>query len=209
MDIKKLLGMRPKEQTAAAIRAAITNAEQGKAAALARAAELEGGRGKLLLTGDAKEVEASERELTEARMEAERCDVMAQALQAPLAEAVLREKAAEFADLERQAAQQVEGFVTWWRSRYGELASEIRDGARMEKAANDSINRLYHLSNQHPEAFAASGVTIPKAPNEHLRPGYSGNNVAGMSDMIRLPPVSGRPGMTSEEDPMLWPERSV
>ncbi|WP_426958337.1 hypothetical protein [Muricoccus radiodurans] len=197
MDLKKLLGMRPKGQTAADIHSAIAQAEAGKASALARAAELEAERGNLLLTGDIKAVETGERELAEARAEAERCTVMAEALRAPLAEAVLRERAAEIVALHQRAEQASEEFATWWRTKYGALATEIRDALRQERIALNLIHQLHMLTVDEPAAFAAAGVGLPKSPSERVSP-HSPSSVIAVAMGVRLVSV--------DRDTSIWPE---
>lgn len=171
MDLKKLLGLRPTEATSANIRDAIARAEQGQVAALDRVRELEAGRGTLLLSGDARAVEAGERELTEARMEAERCGVMAKALHPSLTEAQTREKAAEILALHARAEREGDEFARWWRDKYPLLAAEIHEALMKERSANEVIAQMMTLANTHRTAWEASGVTVPASPAARAIPG--------------------------------------
>jgi DNA-binding transcriptional MocR family regulator len=80
MDLKKLLGLRPKGDTADALRAALAMAEGEKAALVSRIAELDRDRGARLLDGNAGEVEEAERTLALAQAEAARLAAMLPAL---------------------------------------------------------------------------------------------------------------------------------
>lgn len=199
MDLKKILGLRPKNETTAAIREAIARAEEDRQAALARIGELEANRGALLLSGDHRTIEAAERDLAEKRMEAERCAIMAEALRPTLATAQQREKVAEIVDLERRASQEVEAFVTWWRTRYADLAAQMLEGARMEAAALTSIRELGVMSVNHHAAFLESGVRIPQEPVRHIH----GNSISApmtVAGGLQLPPPCTNAAP-------LWPEK--
>jgi hypothetical protein len=178
MDLKKLLGLRPKTDTAEAIGNAIAMAEAERAAALTRITELENGRGNLILTGDVQAMEAGERALANARAEAEQLGVMAAALKPQLAEAQTREKTAEIAEAAKAAEQQVQQFLTWWHERYPGIADQLLAGAKMEREAVRAIAALWDMRTKHPAAFAASQVAIPTKPREQLWPGGFGNSVS-------------------------------
>lgn len=78
-DVGKLLGLRPKGDGVAELRAARDPALAAKAAA--EAARLEGRRGEVLLEGRPDAVAVHEAKLAEARTEAERAAAMAAALE--------------------------------------------------------------------------------------------------------------------------------
>jgi hypothetical protein len=170
MDIKKLLGLRPKEENAAAIAAAIASAEAAQAEALSRAEQLKAGRGQLLLTGDAGAVEAGERELAEVQMEADRCGEMAAALRQPLAQARTREKVEEIKALNERAGQDVSASISWWREEYPGLVAKLRAGVALEQRAMETLAELSAAAMNNRDAYAAAGVTPPKAPHSVINP---------------------------------------
>jgi hypothetical protein len=208
MDLKKLLGLRPKTDTTEAIGNAIAMAEAERAAVLTRITELENGRGNLILTGDVQTMEAGERALASARAEAEQLGVMAAALKPQLAEAKIREKAAEIAETARAAEQQVQQFLTWWRERYPTLANQMRDGFLLERAALNKIHELNKMQLDHPAAFAASGATIPQEPTYHVYPGDPSNVVGSVAGGARLPPPVGKARPHGDVAPF-WPLHEI
>jgi hypothetical protein len=94
MELKKLLGIRPKGSDAAAIRAAIASAEEAKATAQRRVAEMEAGRSAMLLDGTPGDVEKAERDLATSRADVERAAAMLEGLRARLEAAEAGEKLA-------------------------------------------------------------------------------------------------------------------
>jgi hypothetical protein len=204
MDIKKLLGVRPKSESAADISAAIERAREAAASARQRASEIEAVRGTLLLNGDLNAVTAGEKDLVEARAEAERFDLLAVTLQPRLEEARTKEKAAEIVAVYDEAQRQTAAFVEFWRKQYPALAAKIRDGGMLEKRALDSIKRLHEMSFSDPAAWIASGVAVPPSPAEHIYPGDSSNGVGGVSFAVRLPHPEGK-SFPSGSLPSFWP----
>jgi hypothetical protein len=181
VDLKKLLGLRPKSDSAEAIGNAIAMAEAERAAALTRIMELEAGRGNLILTGDVQAMEAGERALASARAEAEQLGVLAAAMKPQLEAAKLREKTAEITEAAKVAEQSAQRFLGWWREQYPTLVDQMLAGAKMEREAVQAIATLQDMRTKHPAAFAASQVAIPVKPREQLWPGGLGNSV---SDVI-------------------------
>jgi hypothetical protein len=204
MDVKKLLGMRPKTQSAADISTAIEKAREAAATARRRVSEFEAVRGTLLLNGDMNAVTAGERELVEARADAERFDLLAETLQVPLQEARTKEKASEIVALYDEAQRMSAAFVEFWRKQYPALATKIRDGGMLEKAALDSIRKLHELANSDPAAWAVAGVAVPPSPAEHIYPGDPDNGVAGVSFRVRLPHPEGK-SWPQGTAPSFWP----
>jgi hypothetical protein len=198
MDLKKLLGLRPKTDTAEAISNAIAMAEAERAAALTRITELEAGRGNLILTGDEQAMQAGERALASARAEAEQLGVMAAALKPQLAEAKTREKAAEIAEAAKTAEREVERFVTWWRTQYPGLADQMIAGARMEQQAVQAIAAVEKMQREYPAAFAASEVAIPLKPARQVRPS---NYINSISDCV----LHGLHLPSDDVETPLWP----
>jgi hypothetical protein len=187
MDVKKLLGMRPKTQSAADIQAAILRAQEGQRAALRRATEIEKGRGLLLLNGDPAAVEAGERELVESRAEAERYALLASTLEAPLRAAQTKERAAKIQATAKEAQTLVDAFVEFWRTRYPGLAAQLWDGALMEKRALDKLDELANLAGNDHEAFEAAGIAAPASPAQVIYPDDPSNTMSGVLQRMKLP----------------------
>lgn len=195
MELSKLLGLRPKQQTAEAISTAIGKAEQEQARAQGRIEALQAGRGALLLTGDAKAVEAGERDLADARAEVERLGVMIEALKPQLSAATLQEKGAAFkaklALAEKHAAQ----FVEWWTSRYPALAQEIREGLLMEEQAEKELTELHMQLAQDAELARFLEGPLPTRPFNRVNADPQGlHAMKTMGSQTRLPPVTGDHG---------------
>jgi hypothetical protein len=95
MTLRELLGLRPKGDTAAALRASLTDTETALASVRSIAATLEAARGAVLLDASPAEAEDHESRLIAARAEAERLAAIAAALPARITRAELRERAAD------------------------------------------------------------------------------------------------------------------
>jgi hypothetical protein len=198
MDLKKLLGLRPKTDTAEAISNAIAMAEAERAAALTRITELENGRGNLILTGDVQAMEAGERALASARAEAEQLGVMATAMKPQLEAAKTREKAAEIAEAAKAAELTAQRFVDWWRTKYPALADQLLVGVRMEREAIQAIAAVEKMQREYPAAFAASQVAVPLKPARQVRSASFANSISdSVLSSLHLP--------SDDADAPLWP----
>lgn len=151
MDITKLLGLRPKLQTAEAIAAAIAQAEALHSQAVAREAELKAGRGALLVNGNAKEVEDGERELADVRAELERLSVMIEALKPQLQQVQKQEKVAAFRKKLDEANKIADELAGIWKVRYPILNSEISSMQQKITAANQQLRDLRMRLAEDPE----------------------------------------------------------
>jgi hypothetical protein len=103
LDIKSLLGLRPKDDSSEALKQALASAQAKRGELTTRIAGVDKRRADVLLDGDADDVVAIETELSTLRNEAERLTVMAEALPARIAEAERREGEAKLDDMERDA----------------------------------------------------------------------------------------------------------
>lgn len=91
MDIKSLLGLRPKDDSSEALKQSLSSAEAKRAEIDAHVVALQRRRASVLLDGEAAEVEALEGELAASRSEIERVNLIIGALPARIAEAEQRE----------------------------------------------------------------------------------------------------------------------
>ncbi len=163
MDLKAILGLRPKTEGAAGIRDALAATEAAKAAAAARITQLEADRARTLLDGTAAQVAKAEADLAEARAEAERCD----AIRAGLRERLARAEASEAVETARAAIREAEeanvAFVAFAQTKYPGLAKQIIAGAKMEYAARDARQRASVLLNRLPVELQ-EGLALPPDP---------------------------------------------
>lgn len=103
MNLRDVLGLRPKADTAAALRSALAETQTALATVRGIASALEAERGAILLDASPDEAEAHERKLAEATAEAGRLAAMAAALPTRIADAEARERGAELDSLAEQA----------------------------------------------------------------------------------------------------------
>lgn len=95
MNLRDVLGLRPKADTSAALRTSLADTQSALATVRGVVAELEAGRGGVLLDGTADQAAQYEANLAEARAEAELFEAMAAALPARIAVAEARERGVE------------------------------------------------------------------------------------------------------------------
>lgn len=192
MDLKKLLGLRPKDDSVDAIRTALVQAQGVQSAASQRAAELEAGRARMLVDGSAGEVERAERDLTAARGDAERAGAMIVGLQGKLAEAEAREaeRGARQAVVDAEARRS--RFLAFVRNDYPALAQKIADGLKLEAEAEAAsmraMNAIMALPSEVRDKLASEGVQSPAQPAADLP--LSFHRPGGFGVGVRLPAVA-------------------
>jgi hypothetical protein len=108
MNLRDVLGLRPKGDSAAALRTALAETQEALASVRGVASALEAQRGAVLLDAGPDEAEAHERKLAEATAEAGRLAAMAAALPARIADAEARERGAELDALSERAEAEAE-----------------------------------------------------------------------------------------------------
>ena len=108
MNLRDVLGLRPKADTAAALRASLADTKAALVTVQGVIAELEAGRGGVLLDGTEAQAAQYEANLAEARAEAERFAAIAAALPARIAAAEARERGIEMDALANHADAQAE-----------------------------------------------------------------------------------------------------
>lgn len=137
-----LLGLRPKDASAASVGASLSAAEAEVKRAAAAVADLEAGRGQLLLSASPAQVEAAERELAAARGEHDRAEAMVTALRAELVRAERAERWGHCEALSREANQAAEAFDRWWRDDYPRLLAAMVEGLSLEQKATRANDAL-------------------------------------------------------------------
>jgi hypothetical protein len=201
VDFTKLIGLRPKKQTAETIKASILRVEEELQIAADRIAELEENRGQLFLKGEAKTIEAAEQEMASLKAERERMQAMVIAMRPLLKEMALQERAAEISKLHKDAEAKASSFVSFWQNRYATLAAELRDAFRLEQEAEEAISKLQNIAVDDTEAFFASGASIPRRPLDQINPSNT-NSMISLGKVACLPPLSGQ--TASDQDGYYW-----
>lgn len=136
MNLKSLMIVRPKAETAEALRASLEKTRTVAAEARARVEELERQRGDVLLNGAAAEVKAAEEALMAARMELERAEALMPVLEGRLATTERKEQRAALKAQVEEANAQAANVAALLRTRYVELAEAmVREVLAPEKDA--------------------------------------------------------------------------
>jgi hypothetical protein len=199
MDVKKLLGLRPKEATPAALAATREDIERTASALGARVAELRRTRGARLLDSDLTEAERAEAELKAAEEEHARLAAMLDTLREREAAALAEEKRAAALRVIEAAETSCNTFSTWWRAEYPPLANALVHGLMLERAAIEAQKAAAIAMRENPEL--ARRMEPPKV---ELLPGVSAA-IATIGDMVQLPPSQA----PRNRDPIpLWPRRA-
>lgn len=191
MNLRQIIGLRPKTQDVTAIRAALAGAEEAQATALATLATLEAGRAAILLEGDAATFEKSERDIATTRGDAERAGIMVDALRDRLhtaeRDSVLRNVRASVA--EAHAAS--EKFLAFMRDEYPRLAERIAQGMRMEEQANEAnaecSRALADLPPAEADQMRAENIQPPGNPASKMSPAI----FMSFNREVRLPAANG------------------
>lgn len=208
LDIGKLLGLRPKGDGAAELRAARDAALAARAAAEADAAGLEARRGEVLLEGRPDAVAAHEAGLAEARAEAERAAAMAAALGPRIAAAEGREALAELRRLRADAAERAAASERWFRTEYPRLAAQLAGGLGREQEAAAAVAKAEAAALR----AAASGAELAaedlapiEAAARRVWPGWFG----AVGDAVQLPSVDKGPPRPWGDAAPIWPAAAV
>lgn len=219
MDLKKLLGMRPKTESLADIEAALAAARGAGEAAAKAEADLMAKRGDVLLSGTPEEVTRAEEALARARTEADHAATMVPILEAKLAEARGNAKLAELRQVVAEAKATAEAARVILASRYPELAAAVVHEVLIPEAK--AIAALDRARAAVDAAFRQGLVTwtdeegppaewrLPLAPLATLAPpppaGGMGRNTLGAE--VRLPALNGQ-GWPADEAGIRWPDAS-
>lgn len=197
MDLKRLLGLRPKETTAAALAETREKIEREERELGERIAEIQRTRGARLLDGEPTAVERAEVELKTAEEERARLLAMLDVLRQREAEAKRREEVAEVERLREDADRKLESFLAWWRSEYPRHAEAIVRGMQLEREVLAAQGRM--------EAQAARCNVLlersPATPKNAALPGLS-LSFHTIGELVALPPLEAPEGRSS---PNIWP----
>ncbi|RVT99293.1 hypothetical protein EOD42_04135 [Rhodovarius crocodyli] len=168
MDLKALVGLRPRTQTEV-ISAAVAKAMEVLADRKAAVAQLEADRPNLLLNGSASEVEKGEVALVEARSGAERASVVVTALGEQLRAAEKRDRDAQTNAAIMEADELLNRFEKWVATENIAAAEKISSGLAIEMRARDALERARGPPElQHGVLFQQEE---PRAAERHRRPG--------------------------------------
>jgi len=220
MDLKKLLGMRPKTESLADIEAALAAARGAGEAAAKAEADLLAKRGDVLLSGTPEEVTRAEEALARARTEADHAATMVPILEAKLADARGNAKLAEVRQMVAEAKAAAEAARLALASRYPELAAAMVHDVLIPEAK--AIAALHDARAAVDAAFRQGLVTwtdeegppaewtLPPAPlSTLLPPPPPGGGVApsAFGAGVRLPALSGQ-GWPADGVRLPWPAAS-
>lgn len=156
MNLRDMLGLRPKTDTAAALRASLTDTETALASVRGVAASLEAERGAILLDASPAEAEAHEAKLAGALTEAGRLAAMCAALPARIAEAEARERAAELDRL----AERAEGEAAAAAELVPQLLRAFAEAAALVERHDDLAQKV-QAANRELRAEGRERVTLP------------------------------------------------
>ena len=210
LDIGRLLGLRPKGDGAAELRAAREGALATRAAAEASVAVLEAGRGEALLDGRPDAAAEHERRLAEARLEAERAAAIAAALEPRIRAAEGREALAELRRLRAGAEERSAEVARWLRTDYPPLAAQLAEGLLRERravaavaAAEAAMAKLGNRLAAEGSELAAEDAAPIVPPAQRLWPDWP--LVAEFAREVRLPSVDSGPPRPWGSATPIWP----
>lgn len=203
MNLQRLIGLRPKAETAAAVREAAEAAERELASARETVARLEAARTAALLGAPEAALAKAECELRDARGEAERLALMAEGLRARVPELERAEMTAAtraaLAEAEREAAT----VAAEIGRDYPRLARELAALLAREWAAE---RRCIAAARAYDAAVRANampeGEAMPLPPHARYWRDPAGL-ASGISARVSLPALAGSPPIGSA--PGFWP----
>jgi hypothetical protein len=185
MDAKTLSRIRPADDSASAIRAAIAVVAQERSASEQRMADHAARRTDLLLSGSTAEIRAAEEAIRDAETDVARLDAIGAPLAAQLADAVAREAGDERTEQVRTATAKIEAFNSWFAESYAKHAKALAEGLELELAAQRALNAL-------------RSPVLPHGLPEMVR-AHVGQDTRGLGFLVRLPAAAaGQP-------PFWWP----
>lgn len=156
MTLRELLGLRPKADTSAALRASLTDTQTALASVRSIAANLEAERGAILLDASAAEAEAHEAKLAESVAEAGRLAAMCAALPVRIAEAEARERAAVL----DQLAARAEGEAAAAAELVPQIMRAFAEAAELMQRHDDLALKVFG-ANRELRAEGRERVTLP------------------------------------------------
>lgn len=170
MNLKQLLGIRPKSTaTAAELAEAIVAADAAQREAAARAQNLTAQRGRLLLDGTPDEVSRNEIAIAAARDDAERASALAEALRNRVVETERAARKAAFKAKLSEAKRANGRWRAFLESEYPGLAEKLAAGLRLEAEAIRAARAGYYAFYELPEDERAGLELSPEiymVPNE-------------------------------------------
>lgn len=157
MDIRKLMGLRPTNDTTSAIQAAQERAQAAHAEALARQEGARVHRDVMLMDGNAAELGKAQATLTEAREDVERTASIMTSLEQRLV-AARRTETISGAETARAAYEKADADrVAWWKRTAPKLRDLIREGHQMEAALAQAGTDYHRAKSRLQEAYPDVG----------------------------------------------------
>lgn len=203
MEAKTLQRLQPHADTVDGIRVAATRIDEQKKLTEARIIELRTRRGRLLVSGTAKDVITCETEIREAEVEIEQLQIMREAMRPRFVELAVNEAVEEFERHQAEAAKDIEAARKFWEDEYPGLAGKIRAGLLLIQNANNARDHVQFIANDknHIEQVRDSGriiVRLPHIPNCNI-PGSGPHGYAPIGQSVQLPGCPAHPA------PFWWP----
>jgi hypothetical protein len=181
MDLKKL---RPTDNAASAIRAAIDAVKRERAAAEQRLADATAKRAVLLLSGSNGDIRGAEEAARDAELDLARLDVIGAPLAAQLSEAIARERDGALAERVRQAIDAIETYNDWLATQYEGHARGIAVGIELERAALRAR-----------EAFRDPMTKMVTAKLPPIANAFVGSTARSLTFLTRLPAAEPGPAI--------------
>lgn len=197
MDLKKLLGLRPKETTAAGLAATRESLEREVSDLGGRIAEMQRTRGERLLDGEPAAVERAEADLKVAEDERARLAAMLDVVRHREVAAKQREDREAVQQLQDVADAKLAAFVTWYSEEYPKHARAIARGLMLEGDVIAAQRAAKQAAELH-------GVPVEKAtvePKIAVLPGLS-YAYPTVGSLVMLPPEGAPEGTAAAP---IWP----
>lgn len=190
MTLEEVLALRPKDASAAAIRAALETANTTAEALRQQALRLDAKRASSLLDADDAELIAAEEAATRNRLAADRIAALVTLMEGELKAAVAREAADRFHAAVLEVNQQAERFMAAWRKEYPKAAEAIARLLRMEEAHEEALEQLCSIAHAAEQDGAAPRADTPQLTDVKVQ--LFGTGHFSIRDVIQLPSADGR-----------------
>lgn len=204
-ELKALVGLKPKNESAEALAQSLASATEQHAEAVARIDALSARRVDALLAEDAAGVQAIEREIATTEAQRDRLALLVAQLPDRIASMRLREGRAavdrEIAEIEAEAAR----VTAMIQREYGPLAEKIAAMLRAERDVAERVNALVgKVDNWRREGIDVDGLAIPATPSDrYAHPGMGHS----LCRNVHLPALNGVKSQTGDEP--FWPAASA
>ena len=189
MDAKLLARLRPADDTAAGMRAAMDRVAVEQEATTTRIVALRTERTSALLTGTPKQILDLEGQARECEILLEQLDLLTTELQPKWSAATAAERHVTFLDQATELKALADKALAWCRDDYPRLARAIVEGLHLCRAAENGMNEVRHryaVASQADAALAGLGDALASLP-EPPRVPVAGVGMVPPSKAVQLP----------------------